>query len=227
MKAWNELRVNIAAYLSEVRHGAMTYEQQSRLAMAWPTIYLMGKGGGCSSESWRNALGYTHDEWMQVRERYALVLDRGEDVWALGFLSDEVARQKDHSRKQSERVSKRWNTTVHHGKTRNTSEYLAVAVEPKEESTPALWLESSGGERWEPSVGQVRDWKVAHPGVDIAGEFAKMRGWLSANPTKAKTMRGLPRFANGWLQRAVASAKPTVQVSNDEGVWGLEPKRGR
>lgn len=161
---------------------------------------------------------------MGNRERFALVLDKG-DRWELGFLRAEIERQREHSRKQSERVSKRWNTTVRGGIPEQASVYPAVAVEstPK---THGLYLEASSGERWAPTQAQVSDWQVAVPGVDLDAEFARMRGWLDANPAKRKTLRGLPRFANGWLQRAKASAKPSP-ANDDLGVWGLTPKRGR
>jgi hypothetical protein len=220
------LRIDIAVYVSCVRHPALSHDQQTRLAMAWPTIYLTGNGMGCDEDVWRGALGYSRQDWEESRERFALVLDKG-GVWMVDFLRCEVERQREQSKKQSERVSKRWNTTVQSGIPGDTSEYPTSASKEPKETTSGLWLCAEGGERWVPSVTQVSDWKVANPGVDVETEFAKMRGWLEANPTKAKTLRGMPRFANGWMQRAVASAKPQAQVPENDGVWGLVPKRGR
>jgi hypothetical protein len=224
MKPWKELRLDIASYIAEVRHGALSYEQQTRLSMAWPTVYLSGNASGCGEDVWRGALGYTATEWESARERFALVLDK-DGVWMLCFLRDEIARQREQSKKQSERVSKRWNTTVSQRIPNDTSEYPAVALESKKESS-LLYLEANGGERWVPSAKQVKDWQVAHPGVDFDAEFARMRGWLEANPERRKTLRGLPRFANFWLSRA-ESKTPLTRVHSEIGsVWSLNPKRG-
>ena len=42
----------------------------------------------------------------------------------------------------------------------------------------------------------------AHPGKDVPGELDRAAAWLACNPTKGKTAKGMPRFLNGWLQRA-------------------------
>lgn len=41
----------------------------------------------------------------------------------------------------------------------------------------------------------------AYPAVDVMLEYRKMERWLSSNPTKKKTRRGIRRFINGWLEK--------------------------
>lgn len=230
---WKQLRVDMMGYLSEVRHPALSHEQQSRLAMAWPTAYLSGNGAGASEDFWRGALGYSVAAWPDARDAFRVVLQRDGDLWGLSFLSSEVERQREESKRQSERVSKRWNTAVSSGKPRNTSEYPASALESKEEEPTdrggiggRLRLVAKDGTEWAPASGQVRDWRLAHPGLDLGAEFAKMRGWLAANPERGKTARGMARFANGWLQRARPEVVPAASDAVDAGVWGLTPRRG-
>jgi hypothetical protein len=59
--------------------------------------------------------------------------------------------------------------------------------------------------------GKVRTWRFleshratlaeAFPHVDILAEARKARAWLSANPTKCKTAKGMPAFLYGWVAR--------------------------
>ena len=65
------------------------------------------------------------------------------------------------------------------------------------------------GFMWEPS-GAL--WKLICDFYDatfIADECSLAVMWLTANPTRLKTARGMPRFLNGWLARASA-----VSVAN-------------
>jgi len=47
----------------------------------------------------------------------------------------------------------------------------------------------------------------AFPGVNIRAELAKARAWCVTNPTKRKTAKGVPRFLNGWMERAQNSGR--------------------
>lgn len=46
-----------------------------------------------------------------------------------------------------------------------------------------------------------------YPNVDIIAELRKMKGWLLANKTKRKTMKGMPRFVHNWLGKAQDNGK--------------------
>ena len=43
---------------------------------------------------------------------------------------------------------------------------------------------------------------AAFPGVDVTAEYTKAAAWLSANPAKRKTARGMAKFLFGWCERA-------------------------
>jgi hypothetical protein len=49
---------------------------------------------------------------------------------------------------------------------------------------------------------RVEEWRNLYPGVDVMQELRNMRGWLSANPERVKTQRGVLRFAISWLQNS-------------------------
>jgi hypothetical protein len=48
----------------------------------------------------------------------------------------------------------------------------------------------------------VEEWRNLYPGVDVMQELRNMRGWLSANPERVKTRRGVLRFVISWLQNS-------------------------
>lgn len=50
-----------------------------------------------------------------------------------------------------------------------------------------------------------------YPAVDVIQELRNMRGWLLANPERAKTKRGIRRFINGWLIREQDRGKSIVK----------------
>jgi hypothetical protein len=56
----------------------------------------------------------------------------------------------------------------------------------------------------------------AYPDADLEGELAKMVAWLLANPAKAKTTQGMPRFINSWLQRSNPPAQRESQPTGWE-----------
>ena len=58
------------------------------------------------------------------------------------------------------------------------------------------------GTDWQPTDEQVIQWQHAFPNVDIFAELNVMATWLEANPSRVKTVRGMPRFCQSWLSRA-------------------------
>ena len=145
MAAWKEMRLNVAEYLAQVRHPALSLEQQGRLALAWPAIYLAGSG---SEDEWRRALGYTQMEWGEVRERYEMALPG----WSLPMLTAEYGRQAKASAQQSENVKHRYPTNGNGRIPPYTDVYPASAVastaSDSEESKPtpsSLRSESENG----------------------------------------------------------------------------------
>jgi hypothetical protein len=45
----------------------------------------------------------------------------------------------------------------------------------------------------------VRDFILAFGEEHVRREFLKARSWLTANPEKRKTRRGMSRYLNSWL----------------------------
>jgi hypothetical protein len=139
MAAWKEMRLDVAAYLAQVRHPGLTLEQQGRLALAWPAIYL---GDAHGEVEWRRALGYTENAWSEVRERYEMALPG----WQLPMLTVEYGRQERLSDQQRENVShrkrtkgngrKRPLTVVNGGEPNLTDVYLASASASESEPLP-------------------------------------------------------------------------------------------
>lgn len=97
-KGWSEMRLRLAEYLVDVRDPRLTVEQQGRLALAWPGLFLRGDG---SAEGWRKALGYSEVEWQEVGAVFTDILwDSVYGNWALPFMRSEWARQQAYSDQQ-------------------------------------------------------------------------------------------------------------------------------
>ena len=63
-------------------------------------------------------------------------------------------------------------------------------------------MKLNDGTDWQPSQEQIESWVEAYPAVSVERELAAMSAWVEANPKKAKTKRGAPRFCVNWLSRA-------------------------
>lgn len=57
---------------------------------------------------------------------------------------------------------------------------------------------------------EVEEWRRLYPAVDVDQELRAMRGWLLANPERRKTVKGMPRFINGWLADEQNKARPAA-----------------
>jgi len=57
------------------------------------------------------------------------------------------------------------------------------------------------------NVAQLCEWQEAYPDVKIDQEILKIKAWLNSNQPKLKTVKGMPRFINNWLN----NAKPEVE----------------
>ena len=87
----------------------------------------------------------------------------------------------------------------------------ASTPEPPEDipEEPPVELIPLPGVQGEFPVSQVLadELQRAFPGVNIRAELAKARAWCVTNPTKRKTAKGVPRFLNGWMERAQNSGR--------------------
>lgn len=57
------------------------------------------------------------------------------------------------------------------------------------------------GEQYPVTQSQVDDWQAVYPAVNVLQEVKKAKAWILANPSKAKTYRGMAKFLNGWMSR--------------------------
>lgn len=75
-------------------------------------------------------------------------------------------------------------------------------TEPKIDSVPpAILLPLNDGTDYAVSQDQRQEWEELYPAVDVMQQLRNMRGWLSSNPEKRKTRRGVLRFITSWLAR--------------------------
>ncbi len=47
----------------------------------------------------------------------------------------------------------------------------------------------------------VKDWIEVYPGLDVPAHLMRAWSWCVSNRSKRKTVRGMPKFLNGWLGR--------------------------
>ena len=74
------------------------------------------------------------------------------------------------------------------------------SAEPQAASTPpAISLPLNDGTEYPVSVEQCQEWAGLYPAVDVIQQLRNMKGWLSANPTRRKTKRGINAFIVRWL----------------------------
>jgi len=58
------------------------------------------------------------------------------------------------------------------------------------------------GSEYQVPVKDLEEWKVAFQAIDVEQELRQMRVWVTANPTKRKTRRGVSAFIVRWLSKA-------------------------
>lgn len=80
------------------------------------------------------------------------------------------------------------------------------------ESEPALYdLPTNKNDTFFPVTQKdIEEWHNLYPAVDIDQQIRNMLGWLKSNPTKRKTMNGMPRFINSWLSKEQDRYHPTA-----------------
>ena len=65
---------------------------------------------------------------------------------------------------------------------------------------PVITLLLNTGEEYGISESNVYEWSELYPAVDVMQCLRNMKGWLMANKSKRKTIRGLNKFIIKWLQ---------------------------
>ena len=51
------------------------------------------------------------------------------------------------------------------------------------------------------TTADIAFWRTTYPAVDVEQGFRSMRAWLTTNPSRRKTRKGVGRFVNAWLER--------------------------
>lgn len=72
---------------------------------------------------------------------------------------------------------------------------------PPQQPESVIVLPLNDGTGYAVSQEQCQEWAGLYPAVDVIQQLRNMMGWLTANPTRRKTRRGILRFVNGWLAR--------------------------
>ena len=84
-----------------------------------------------------------------------------------------------------------------------------VSNKPSAPSEFSFVLKS--GELWNLTKVKLDEYRQTYNGsLDIEGELRKAGQWLSDNPSKRKTVKGMPRFLGGWLSRAKPEDRWTI-----------------
>lgn len=77
------------------------------------------------------------------------------------------------------------------------------------------------GSTWGLTATQIAEWDALYGAVDVEAEARKALAWLTANPGRRKTGRGMPKFLVNWLNRAVDRGQ--VARSTTTGARRTEP----
>ena len=81
------------------------------------------------------------------------------------------------------------------------SDQLALgAVEPVNGNAVA-YIPIIGGKEYGVSKALLTELETAYPAVDGDATLKEIRAWCLTNPTKRKTVKGVPRFINSWFSR--------------------------
>lgn len=59
-----------------------------------------------------------------------------------------------------------------------------------------------GGSEWQVLPKFYEELVLTYPGISVMSELQKMRMWLIANPIRGKTLKGMARAVNAWMDRA-------------------------
>ena len=75
-------------------------------------------------------------------------------------------------------------------------------AEPKAAAPAIITLPTNKtGEEYPVTDHDVKELASLYPCVNVDQELRSMRGWLLGNPTKRKTLGGMPRFIHNWLAK--------------------------
>jgi len=83
----------------------------------------------------------------------------------------------------------------------------------------------NNGDKYEVPRFDLDDYKSTYPNVDVESELNKMEAWLKANPQRRKTLRGMPKFINSWLNRANEKNAPTKRDLKEQETYKVSQEK--
>jgi len=222
-------------FMSDPVIQAMSFDKRGRFIWACMCSWETDTPGMATEDQWRKWLGYSWEGWEANHLDYPLIPG---DMGAL-LVQKRLLYEFQQTRQEMERRSNagltgaraRWgadavamrshsggNGNPSEGRRQRAEEPKTVSPEPSDPTASGPFvLPALGGKFWNPTPNEVESMILAFPGVSVESEFARMKAWLLANRTKMKTLRGLPRFANGWLSRQQDSSKPATTTPQSDG----------
>lgn len=87
-----------------------------------------------------------------------------------------------------------------------------AASPPSSENDPALTFPVIGSrDPWPLTFSKLNQYQQTYSTLDVAVEMKKAKQWCEDNPSRRKTVRGMPAFLNRWLGNAQDSGKGARQ----------------
>ena len=97
------------------------------------------------------------------------------------------------------------------------------APEPAEEQEqPVAMIPLADGSEFPVPASLASEYATAYPGVDVPRELAQVRAWCLSNPRKRKTVKGIKRFLNSWLDRAQNQGGGQRASPGTAGTWARQ-----
>jgi uncharacterized protein YlbG (UPF0298 family) len=79
---------------------------------------------------------------------------------------------------------------------------------PSAKAESSLEFPTKRGEIFQLDESFALELRNTYPRIDVAHQLQKARLWLIANPSKQKTLKGMTRFLNNWMN----NQKPTAEI---------------
>jgi len=149
----------------------------------------------------------THSESIANVLREFFVLENGEYINERA--AAEIFEYKEKNKKAAKSAKARWRKNKEKAdanalRTECEGNAKQETLNKKQETlikSAVASLPCTKGETYHIQQSDVDTWSNAYPAVDILQELRKIYAWLSANPSKLKTLKGCPRFVNNWFSR--------------------------
>lgn len=91
--------------------------------------------------------------------------------------------------------------TIQEGEERE--EVIGVPITDSSELLSEFHFDTVGSQQnWTCPLRLIDAMTTAYPGIDVDAQMRIAVAWCLANKSKRKTPRGMPKFLNGWMERA-------------------------